>query len=229
MQVRGSSDTGFFEILGRWWDEEANALGAVPRGGWSRPSELCSAVQSEIDMGATGWEYTTPYDPDPDIALQDLRDRVFETGDYLRPGEILRLPRHRDSRPPLPAWFWAFYYLARVISLFSFAASWLVRGGREPRTIEELLHDSGENGTHSILDIDHTADFPEFMAATPLTRCKLLDHFGTTTPTAKQFAEARDAFEEVMNEIKRWEAVYFTLHDENGQPSEYVFIGVSGD
>ena len=36
-------------------------------------------------MGASGWTYFTPYDPDPNAALQRLRQEVFATGQYARP------------------------------------------------------------------------------------------------------------------------------------------------
>jgi hypothetical protein len=33
-------------------------------------------------MGASGWRYYTPYRDDPEAALQELRQRVFDEGDY---------------------------------------------------------------------------------------------------------------------------------------------------
>jgi hypothetical protein len=36
-------------------------------------------------MGASGWISFTPYDPDPNAALQRLRQEVFATGQYARP------------------------------------------------------------------------------------------------------------------------------------------------
>ena len=41
-------------------------------------------------MGASGWNYTTPYDPDPEVALERLREEIFAAGDYLPPGGIMR-------------------------------------------------------------------------------------------------------------------------------------------
>jgi hypothetical protein len=65
-------------------------------------------------------------------------------------------------------------FAARALSAVSVATRWLARGGRGPRTIDELLQDAAENGTHSILDIDHTADIPAFGCATPLSKQRLL-------------------------------------------------------
>ena len=36
-------------------------------------------------MGVSGWTYFTPYDRDPNAALQRLRQEVFATGQYARP------------------------------------------------------------------------------------------------------------------------------------------------
>lgn len=121
-------------------------------------------------MGATGWIYQTPYDPDPEIALHDLRQRIFESGDYLKPGEILRISNDHSLLPPMLPRFWVFLYAARAISAVIVALRWLARGGRGPRTIDEVLIDSRESGTHSILDIQGISDFPSLGYATPLSK-----------------------------------------------------------
>jgi len=118
-------------------------------------------------------------------------------------------------------------FAARALSAVSVATRWLARGGRGPRTIDELLQDAAENGTHSILDIDHTADIPAFGCATPLSKQRLLKCFGTTTPTAQQVAEARSLLDEVTSDMRRWEAVYLTVHDESGEPLEYMLKGLA--
>jgi len=180
-------------------------------------------------VGATCWTYTTPYDPDAELALQKLREQVFETGDYLKPGEILRIPKDRGPLPPMPMGCWLLLFALRAISAVSVAARWLARGGRGHRTIHELLQDAAEDGTHSILDIHHTADIPCLGYATPLSKQRLLKCFGTMTPTSQQVTEARALLEEVTSDVRRWEAVYLTVHDESGRPLEYMFIGASGD
>ena len=91
---------------------------------------------------------------------------------------------------------------------------------------------TGENGTHSILDITHISDIPEFCAATPLSKHRYLKFFGTTTPTRAQIEAANDVRvqgERFDEGIRRWEAVYVVVHDEAGSPIEYVFVGASGD
>ncbi len=89
---------------------------------------------------------------------------------------------------------------------------------------------AGESSTHSILGIKHTADIPELGAAVPLSKHRHLKLFGTTTPTRAQ-VEAALALPGggLPNDIRRWEAVYFAVHDEAGTPVEHMFNGASGD
>jgi hypothetical protein len=37
-------------------------------------------------MGASSWQYFTLFQADPEKALQDLRQEVFATGNYQKPG-----------------------------------------------------------------------------------------------------------------------------------------------
>jgi hypothetical protein len=181
-------------------------------------------------MGATGWQYTTPYDPDPEVALQRLREETFATGDYLPPGGIFRFPRTRDLPPGIPLKLRLIMAVFRALSALSVAAHWLARGGRQPGSIDELLVMTGENGTHSILDITHTADIPEFGAAIPLSKHRYMKFFGTMTPTrAHVDAALAEPGEGPGEGVRRWEAVYFIVHDEAGTPVDYVFLGASGD
>jgi hypothetical protein len=181
-------------------------------------------------MGATGWKYTTPFDPDPEVALQRLREETFAAGDYLPPGGIFRLPHMRDLPPGVPLKLRLVMAALRAFAAVAVAAHWLARGGRQPRSIDELLVMTGDSGTHSILDITHTADIPEFSAAVPLSKHRYLKFFGTLTPTRAQVDAALAAPGEGPGEgVRRWEAVYITIHDETGTPLDYVFLGASGD
>ena len=100
---------------------------------------------------------------------------------------------------------------------------------RTPASIEQLLEANAESGTHSILDITHTAEFSELRAATPMTKRRLLKYFGTTVPTRSQATAFTRSDETPGEEVRRWQAVYFVVHDEAGMPMEYVFVGASGD
>jgi hypothetical protein len=98
-------------------------------------------------------------------------------------------------------------------------------GPQRAASIEELLEEAAEEGTHSILDITHVASQREFGAATRLPPRMLERHFGTTQPTREQVEElALD----IADYLDRWEAFYFVVY-RAGQPDEYAFIGCSGD
>lgn len=181
-------------------------------------------------MGASGWRYTTAYDPDPEVALHRLREDTFASGDYLPLGGIMRFPRDAQLPPGTLLRTRLLMAALRAVAAVSVAVHWFARGGRMPRSIDELLAMSRENGTHSILDIGRTADFPESGAATPMTRRRLLQNFGTTTPTRAQVDLAFDRSGATPGEhVRRWEAVYFVVYDEEGTPIEYEFVGASGD
>jgi hypothetical protein len=53
-------------------------------------------------MGASAWAYFTPYEDDAETALQKLRARVFEQGEYLRRDWKPRDLRLEDILPPDP-------------------------------------------------------------------------------------------------------------------------------
>lgn len=96
-----------------------------------------------------------------------------------------------------------------------------------PATIDELLAQCAEAGTHSILDIQHISPTPQSGAATPLSDDQLQTLFGTTQPTRAMLQSAEQSGK--LHELcTRWHAVYLTVFEED-EPVEYVFAGVSGD
>ena len=57
-----------------------------------------------------------------------------------------------------------------------------------------------------------------------------MKYFGTLTPTRAQVDAALTGGGETPGHgVRRWEAVYFAVHDDGGTPYEYVFLGHSGD
>ena len=140
--------------------------------------------------------YTTPYDPDPEVALHRLREQTFAAGDYLPPGGIMRFPR--DLPPGSHLRFRLIMAVLQAIAAVSVVAHWVARGGPQPRTIDELLAMTGENGTHSILDITHTADIPEFGGDPWPLKHRHLKFVGTTTPPTLRSERRRPSRE------KRW-------------------------
>jgi hypothetical protein len=99
---------------------------------------------------------------------------------------------------------------------------------RKPKTIEKLLESQAENGTHSILDIVSISSEPQFGAISPFPRRKLVEFFGSETPSHAEIEEAHDSgsLEEYVSQ--RWQGVYIIAYGD-GSPSEIYFAGCSGD
>ncbi|MGV9814915.1 hypothetical protein ACWDU0_22115 [Streptomyces cellulosae] len=113
---------------------------------------------------------------------------------------------------------------------------------------EELM---GEEGTHSILDIQrvvHSTTAPkplnveDYGTLRPLAPERVLHHFGTARPTPVRFAElldhARtanrlppDPEETLLDECRmRWTGVYVLLYaDDQPEPTHLGIFGYSGD
>jgi hypothetical protein len=179
-------------------------------------------------MGASGWGYFTPYQPDPEAALQKLRQEVFARGEYYKPWDPVRShfelmlaqtpPEERASMSPEE---WA----AREQFLQSPPAFSLPPPDPLPANIEELLAFNAESGTHTILDITRTSDHPAFAAAEPLGDDVLIASYGTNQPTRQQVESCPLAWSQPL---ENWHAVYFVVY-KDGQPDEIVFLGNSGD
>jgi len=194
-------------------------------------------------MGASCWHYFTPYDPDPEAALQRLRQDVFanhQYSDHYRVG--LEFAEHLDKTFSEPG---SEERLSRqdrelvravqnAIDDAPRGLRWLMklsmqeaarRPKGEPQSIDELLELAEEEGTHSILDITHVAKRKESGAAFPAPDKLLLEFFGTTQPTRAQVEEYAI---DLCDEVDRWEAYYLVVY-KDGQPHEYAFVGSSGD
>ena len=163
-------------------------------------------------MGASGWEYFVPYQPNIDQALQELREQVFRSGDYhlrpqmhIDPDDFAGMPE--DVREQLPLW------IERENSFV------------QPTTIDALLEWNGEDGTHSILDIQRVSLSPEFGAAAPLSADELTRLFGGGQPDRSMVENKRDDIQLLR---ARWEATYLVVYS-NGIADEIYFTGFSGD
>jgi hypothetical protein len=97
--------------------------------------------------------------------------------------------------------------------------------GQRPETIEELLEMVAEDGTHSVLDIEHTGPRREFGVAAPMPARRIREFFGSEQPTHEQVEQM---WGDVSDELDRWQAYYVTVF-KDGKPHEYAFIGCSGD
>ncbi len=93
------------------------------------------------------------------------------------------------------------------------------------RTIDELLEQTAECGTHSILDITRVGERGEDGVAAPLPAEEVERVFGTPTPTRDQVEER---WADIAEGLDRWQACYLAVF-QDGQAQEYAFIGCSGD
>ncbi len=167
-------------------------------------------------MGANPYHYVVSYRPLPDVlfpellepefcirtALDDLRCWVFLAGNYQPPDPgkwVTDL-----SRPPE----------------VSFEVSKIREG---LAVIKEELIDSND-GTRSILDLDHVAGAPEYNAVGPLPGATLVRLYGTTEPT-REMVLANMSF---FLELDRGQGVYVVLYKEE-EPDEILFAGYSYD
>jgi hypothetical protein len=174
-------------------------------------------------MGASGWTYFVPHEPDPEQALQQLRQQVFAAGDYRKPGELP--PALHPFARGLPFPLRLLLAGLRAYQAVSSALRWMLGDSGRPRTFDEALELAGEDGTHSILDITHTAPQHEFAAAVPLSEAQLQRALGTTQPTHEQVQAAGS---HLLERLDRWDAVYLPVYLD-GKPVEWAFLGCSGD
>ncbi len=182
-------------------------------------------------MGATTWSYFTPYQADIDKALAELRQHVFNEGQY-QDGEVpldvtaadeleQRMATVVQSLTPQQRLMWE-----KTQEMLAAAKQRNKKPARPPaKTIKELLKRSGEAGTHSILDVDRVAPTPTYGAVCLLPPVRLRELFGTERPTREQVQAAWGEWPEIH---RRWQALYVVVyfHDE---PSEIFFAGSSGD
>lgn len=95
------------------------------------------------------------------------------------------------------------------------------RGDKAARSIYALRRAQGEEGTHSILDMQWVAAEPGYETVAPLSPAQLLATFGTMRP-------GRDALEGVvLPQRPPWEGTYIVLYHRD-QPREILFYGSSG-
>jgi hypothetical protein len=201
-------------------------------------------------MGATTWDYFVRYDDDVDAALQRLREQTFRAGSYERfvvtDEEMERATAFAEQiesesfdpeqsvhpKPGEPMHVWAMRVQQQMSKFIGTSPKQSPRKNdpKKPATIEELLEEQGESGTHSILDIQRISPVPEFGAVSPMPVERLREIFGTDKPTRKMVESKQGEYELVEDPLvsERWQGVYFTVYRDD-RPDELYFIGTSGD
>lgn len=155
-------------------------------------------------MGAEPWFYFTDYRSDISVALNELRQREFQSGRYY------------------PA----------ITSPSSAIFSNFPGRGPKHKSIEEAVAAASANGTRSILDIKRIANEPDSGAVCCLPQQRLIDLFGTEKPSQEMimknliagFKNGSDLFEK----IDRGQGIYLIVY-QNESPSKVFFAGYSYD
>jgi hypothetical protein len=183
-------------------------------------------------MGASGWAYFTPYQPDIQKALDALRQQVFESGEYNKAYEIWQHATEEGIRQ----WFKQdaahLYDPAEVDDLVKRAITRLREmkartASGTPSSPEEAVAWNEDAGTHSILDVHSVTDDPSgaWFVAAPLTENQLMMILGSIEPTHDQIVVNT---RRLWNLRERWEATYIIVY-KDGKPNEIYFTGFSGD
>ncbi len=147
-------------------------------------------------MGAEPYWYFEEYDGDVEAALKALREREFRTGRYNPVVPFPESPPGPNSPSP----------------------------GAQHSSIGDVMSNASEEGTRSILDLDHVSEFPDFCAVAPLPESLLRELYSTIRPTREMVERNMDFLESV----ERGQGVYIILYKES-QPSEILFAGYSFD
>ena len=169
-------------------------------------------------MGASSWAYRVPYQHDIQKALQELRHAVFQQGAYYTEAAFLsRIDEEEVAKGLSPDYAETFRTAIKNLRAKPESPS--------PQTIEELVEQNGESGTHSILDIDGISESPEFGKAALLTEEQLSELFGTTHPTWDMIESRID---EIQVLRQRWMGTYIIVY-KDGAPDQIFFAGFSGD
>ncbi|WP_330186435.1 hypothetical protein KZZ52_28925 [Dactylosporangium sp. AC04546] len=174
-------------------------------------------------MGSSGWSYTVEYQADVNAALQQLRQQVYERGDYHResrdPDLDMTDEEFRASLAPRDA---------DPERYDAIVEDWLERRSRpEPIDPDTLVAAQPHSGTHSIMDmVNGVSAEPAFATVSPLAADNLMYTFGTVTPTTSQVQAwmSNDTF----GERDAWVGTYVvSYHD--GRPDHIHFCSRSGD
>ncbi len=184
-------------------------------------------------MGATTWSYFVPYQEGISKALQELKDEVFEQGQYEQSfsfdqteleSQVEYLASVYQSLPDaLREHTDGFLEMARAVAKQQ-------RPKQTPASIAQLVEQCGTEGTHSILDIERISPTPASGAISPLPREKLLENFGTEQPTRDMVEKWSGRIDPLDAEplYRWWEGIYIVVY-KGSRPVEIYFEGCSGD
>jgi hypothetical protein len=178
-------------------------------------------------VGSSEWYYTVAYQPDVRTALRQLRQEVYDRGEYYRE------PAEHDSDLDITEAEFRGRLDPRGDSEGfndAIVEDWLERKRRRargaPSDPDTLLAAQPHSGTHSIIDMANgVSDRPQVATVSPLTDEELRAAFGSTTPTSSQ-VQARMK----SGGSPREHCVgTYVISYRDGQPDHIHFCGYSGD
>jgi hypothetical protein len=181
-------------------------------------------VQKEKKMGASSWNYFVPYQSDISKALKELREEVFQRGEYYQRPPYWKEMTFEDFLPPIPD----LTKEEKEEYLIDFQK---LQALPEPISIETLIEWNAEDGTHSIIDITEISPTPSFGTAAPLSDEELTGFFGTEKPSREMIERKKEKLDiYLQQELGRYqgEATYIIVYKDS-EPYEIYFIGYSGD
>jgi ferritin len=169
-------------------------------------------------MGASEWKYFVPYKENLQEALNELRQKEFESGKYYRPGSNFPdtfeewVTQINIPKEQWPVFKESFYELKKRSEII-------------PATIEELFELNQESGTHSIIDIFEINNNIDENESGTISDNELIRLFGTNKPN-RQMIE--DKVDELLEFRGRFLCTYIIVY-KNNEPDEIFFTGFSGD
>jgi hypothetical protein len=155
-------------------------------------------------VGASGWDYCVPYQPDVDAAFVQLQDQVLASGDFLWDEELYGAPPPRTRE--------------ELAAVKEGAAFW-----------EEGTHTVLDMDRVVPAYADGDDEDPDNVGAIrPMSAEEMREYLGTDRPTEQDFFDVYRQFGAIVDGISRWTGRYAILYDAGGE-QQIVFFGVSGD
>jgi hypothetical protein len=188
----------------------------------------------------TSWSYFVPYQEDISAALQRLREDVFARWEYLDL-DFINSPvdweaaarQHREFADSPEVSQEARQWHLQEAERYKRLHEKEVTGSKptpppQPRTIEDLLEEQEDNGTHSILDITSVSARPKFGAVSPFPSSELVEYFDTDKPSRAVIEDRYEWGSLDKFTSKPYQGIYIIAYRDD-KPEEIFFAGCSGD
>lgn len=208
-------------------------------------------------MGASSWRYYTPYRSDPETALQELRHRVFEAGEYsmgfggfapqdANASQLDRLLSVADTLGPMGESIRRLVSAVKAGDFSGLSAQERTQAEQMKASMDMLAGLKGGFGSTPDEKPETIEELLEMVAEDgthsilDIERTSARKEFGAAIPlpdrdVQRYFGTERPdhnqveaRWADVSERLERWEAYYVTVY-KDGEPHEYAFIGCSGD